>query len=215
VSNLDQEKDLTNTAEPETDTTIKDQQVQDAPTDEKSVEQSKQEDPRTQSEDEETTATNQADAIALLTQQWEQERTSLVNQLFRLKADFDNYKRRMETNIETIRATANENLMAELLPVVDNFERALQAMPADSPYTSGVQMIYTQLLDCLQKQGLTPIAAVGQKFDPNFHEAVSFEGDLADNLIVTAELRKGYLFKNKLLRASMVQVAPDKQQEEE
>ena len=63
------------------------------------------------------------DQIELLTKQWEQERDGLVNQLLRLKADFDNYKRRSEASIEAIRATANQNLMAELLPVIDNFER--------------------------------------------------------------------------------------------
>ncbi|HHT36500.1 MAG: nucleotide exchange factor GrpE [Candidatus Wallacebacter cryptica] len=153
------------------------------------------------------------DQIELLTKQWEQERDGLVNQLLRLKADFDNYKRRSEASIEAIRATANQNLMAELLPVIDNFERALNAAD-DSPYVSGVKMIFNQLLDCLCRQGLQPINAVGQPFDPNIHEAVSMQGQGSD-LIVTAELQKGYLFKDKLLRASMVQVAPNKQNEEE
>ena len=155
----------------------------------------------------------QQDEQLELLQQWEQERDSLVNQLLRLKADFDNYKRRSEAMVESIRASANQNLMAELLPVIDNFERALNAAD-DSPYVSGVKMIFNQLLDCLCRQGLQPINAVGQPFDPNIHEAVSMQGQGSD-LIVTAELQKGYLFKDKLLRASMVQVAPNKQNEEE
>src|SRR5690606_3276250 len=95
-----------------------------------------------------------------LLQQWEQERDSLVNQLLRLKADFDNYKRRSEAMVESIRASANQNLMAELLPVIDNFERAINAAE-DSPFSSGVKMIFNQLMDCLCKQGLQPIDAVG------------------------------------------------------
>ena len=155
----------------------------------------------------------QQDEQLELLQQWEQERDSLVNQLLRLKADFDYYKRRSEAMVESIRASANQNLMAELLPVIDNFERAINAAE-DSPFSSGVKMIFNQLMDCLCKQGLQPIDAVGQPFDPNIHEAVSMQGEGQD-LIVTAELQKGYLFKDKLLRASMVQVAPKTQDEEE
>ena len=103
----------------------------------------------------------QQDEQLELLQQWEQERDSLVNQLLRLKADFDNYKRRSEAMVESIRASANQNLMAELLPVIDNFERAINAAE-DSPFSSGVKMIFNQLMDCLCKQGLQPIDAVGQ-----------------------------------------------------
>lgn len=118
----------------------------------------------------------QQDEQLELLQQWEQERDSLVNQLLRLKADFDNYKRRSEAMVESIRASANQNLMAELLPVIDNFERAINAAE-DSPFSSGVKMIFNQLMDCLCKQGLQPIDAVGQPFDPNIHEAVSMQGE--------------------------------------
>jgi len=150
-----------------------------------------------------------------LKQQWEQERADLVNQLLRLKADFDNFRRRSEAQIESIRATANQNLLVELLPVIDNFERAIDAGKDDSPYLAGVKMIFGQLMDCLYKQGLTPIDAVGKPFDPNLHEAVSMEGDPGQDLIVISELQKGYLYKDKLLRASMVKVAPEQQHEEE
>lgn len=143
------------------------------------------------------------------------EREKLVNQILRLKADFDNYRRRNNNLISDIRATANQNLVEELLPVIDNFERAINSASADSSYIIGVKMIFDQLMDCLTKHGLEVIDAVGNPFDPNLHEAVSLQGDSADDLIVTAELQKGYIFKDKLLRASMVQVAPEKQQEEE
>ncbi len=152
--------------------------------------------------------------LAQLTKEWEQERTNLVNQLLRLKADFDNYKRRQEALVESIKNTANENLMLELLPVMDNFARAINSETEDDAYASGVKMIFKQIFDCLCKQGLKPIDAVGYPFDPNLHEAVSMEGDADQNLVVVTELQKGYLFKDKLLRASMVQVAPEKLEEE-
>ena len=84
--------------------------------------------------------------------------------MLRLKADFDNYKRRSEAQVETIRAAANQNLLVELLPVIDNFERAIAAAEDDSPYLAGVKMIFDQLMNCLYKEGLTPIDAV-ETFD--------------------------------------------------
>lgn len=150
-----------------------------------------------------------------LKQQWEQERAELVSRLLRLKADFDNYKRRNEAQIEMIRATANQNLLTGLLPVIDNFERAIAAGEEDSPYLAGVRMIFNQLMECLQKEGLAPVDAVGKPFDPTVHEAVSMEGGPGEDLIVIEELQKGYYYKDKLLRASMVKVAPKQQHEEE
>ncbi len=146
---------------------------------------------------------------------WEQEREDLVNQIIRLKADFDNYKRRNLTQMETLRQTANENLISDFLPVLDNFQRAIQATKEDSPLISGVKMVYNQLMETLVKQGLDRIDSVGERFDPNYHEAVSMDGDSGDNLVVTAELQTGYIYKGKVLRASMVQVAPATQEEEE
>lgn len=146
---------------------------------------------------------------------WEDEREELINQILRLKADFDNYRRRNQAQIESIRQRANEDLVAELLPIIDNFQRAFDSSPVESSFAKGVKMIFSQLYSCLCSYGLKPIDAVGTSFDPNIHEAVSMQGDSEQELIVTAEVQKGYLFKDKLLRASMVQVAPLKQQEEE
>ena len=89
-----------------------------------------------------------------------------------MKADFDNYKRRNEAQIEMIRATANQNLLTGLLPVIDNFERAIAAGEEDSPYLAGVRMIFNQLMECLQKENRHR----GKTFDPTVHEAVSMEG---------------------------------------
>ena len=76
-------------------------------------------------------------------------------------------------------------------------------------------MIFNQLMECLQKEGLAPVDAVGKPFDPTVHEAVSMEGGPGEDLIVIEELQKGYYYKDKLLRASMVKVAPKQQHEEE
>lgn len=145
---------------------------------------------------------------------WEQEKEELVNQILRLRADFANYKRRNEELIANIRVNANESLVNELLPVIDHFDLALNSTPEETAFVTGVRMIFQQLLSCLEKEGLQAIEAVGKPFDPNLHEAVSVEGDSNSDLIVTAELKKGYLFKGKLLRESMVQVGPDQQEEE-
>lgn len=146
---------------------------------------------------------------------WEREREELVNQILRLRADFTNYKRRNQELVDNIRLTANESLINEILPVIDHFELALASATEDTSFVTGVKMIFQQLMDCLEKAGLQGINAVGKPFDPNFHEAVSIEGDNNNNLIVTAELKKGYLFKGKLLRESMVQVGPEQQEEDE
>ena len=146
--------------------------------------------------------------------QWEEEREVLVNQVLRLKADFENYKRRNEALVTNLKETANEQLITQLLPVVDNFKLALDSIPTDSSYCAGVKMINEQLLECLINNGLEPIGAVGQVFDPNVHEAVSVDGDTNGELIVTTELKQGYFYQGKLIRAAMVQVAAKKQEEE-
>lgn len=158
---------------------------------------------------------NQQEEQVASEDEWVKEREDLVNQILRLKADFDNYKRRNQAAIENVQATANENLVNDLLPVIDNFDRSLQSAEADSLFGTGVKMIFNQLLKCLGEYGLDAIDAVGKTFDPNLHEAVSMEGESEENLVVMTELQKGYLFKGKLLRASMVQVAPAEQQKEE
>lgn len=146
---------------------------------------------------------------------WERERQELVDQLLRLKADFANYKRRTEAQVQDIKEKANEGLLLELLPIIDNFERAVSAASEDSSLTAGVKMILQQLTATLEKQGLQAIESVGYPFNPQLHEAISMDGDSGDDLVVTVELLKGYIYKGKVLRASMVQVAPVKQEEDE
>ena len=184
-----------------------------------------------QIEEQQTTAEDavdesQAEQVKLIPQrgimpQWTMNETlgnvkeELVNKFLRLQADFANYKRRNEESIEQIRLTANESLVFELLSVIDNFELAINSATEETIICDWCKMIYQQLMDCLEKAGLQALNAVGKPFDPNFHAAVINEGDTNGELIVTAELKKGYLFKGKLLRESMVKVGSKQQEEDE
>ena len=124
----------------------------------------------------------------------------------RLQADFDNYRRRSRSEVETAIHRAAADLIGNILPVVDNFDRAWQAM-ADGPDKEGVALINRQLVDVLRNAGLTEIAAEGQTFDPNLHHAVSqVEAGPEYQGKVVRVLQKGYLLQDKLLRAAMVQV---------
>jgi molecular chaperone GrpE len=132
--------------------------------------------------------------------------------LVRLQADFENFRRRTAREKEDFYKYAAEQLIESLLPILDNFELAL-AHGRETPgkLFEGVEIIYRQIVDTLAAQGLTPIPSVGEIFDPSKHEAVLQEqtGNHPDNVILE-ELRKGYLFKDKLLRPSMVKVARSK-----
>lgn len=126
--------------------------------------------------------------------------------LLRMQADFDNYRRRQRQESEEQTKRAAAGLTESLLPVLDNFERAVAAM-ADSPDREGVAMIAKQLLQVLENAGLAEIEAQGAEFDPNFHQAVMrSEVEEADKGKVLMVLQKGYTFQGKLLRAAMVQV---------
>ncbi len=131
------------------------------------------------------------------------------NRLLRTQADFDNYRRRTRQEREELIKFASEDLITELLPVLDNFDRALAAAEStDNEFVSGVQMIYRQLKEILAKEGLAEIPAVGEEFDPNKHEAVmQVESDEHEENIIVEELRKGYALKDKVIRPSMVKVA--------
>lgn len=134
------------------------------------------------------------------------EKGDLDARLLRLQADFDNYRRRQrESNEETIRQAAS-SLVAQLLPVVDNLERALGAM-SDSQDKLGVEMIYRHFMQLLQGAGLEEVPALGEMFDPNLHQAVTqSEAAAEDKGRVLCVLQKGYTMNGRLLRAAMVQV---------
>lgn len=136
----------------------------------------------------------------------------LVNRYQRLLADFENYKRRSRKELEDMAKYGAERLILGLLPVLDNFSRALAAAPQEGEagkFMSGIDMIYRQCLTVLQNEGLKAIEAVGQPFDPEKHHAVmqaETQNPEEDNL-VTEELQVGYTLNDKVIRPSMVKVA--------
>jgi len=135
----------------------------------------------------------------------------LYNRFIRLQADFSNFKKRTEKEKENIYQFAAQDIISSLLPVIDNFERALQVDIRESTVESlyiGVEMVYKQLVDLLKSNGLEEINALGEKFDPNYHHAVAQEesADYEEN-VVTEVLLKGYKVKDKVIRPSMVKVS--------
>lgn len=131
------------------------------------------------------------------------------NRALRLQADYDNLRRRTRQEREDLLKFGAEQLINGLLPVLDNFERALASSGDGGPkFVSGVEMIHRQLKDVLGNEGLTAIPAQGEQFDPNVHEAVMQVEDTGEpENTVVEELRKGYYLKGKVIRAAMVKVA--------
>ncbi|AEF94726.1 Protein grpE [Desulfotomaculum nigrificans CO-1-SRB] len=131
------------------------------------------------------------------------------NRALRLQADYENLRRRTRQEREELLKFGAEQLITALLPVLDNFERALaSAGNGGEKFVSGVEMISRQLNEVLQNEGLTPIPAVGEQFDPNIHEAVMQVEDTGEpENTVVEELRKGYYLKGKVIRPAMVKVA--------
>lgn len=128
--------------------------------------------------------------------------------LLRLAADFQNFRRRVEKEKGDIYAYANERLIAELLSVVDNFDRALSVESSDKNLQNGMELVLKQLTDVLVQNGLEEIVAVGSEFDPNFHHAVIMEKvDTGSSGHVVQVLQKGYLLNKKVIRPAMVKVA--------
>jgi molecular chaperone GrpE len=149
----------------------------------------------------------------------EKERDTLKEQLLRTAADFDNYRKRIERERRELSDYAATDVLLGLLPIIDNFERALQApaaapgatagRPAESEaFKKGVELIHKQMLDLLRKRGVTPIDALGADFDPNVHQAVIHEpSDEHREGEVMQELQRGYKLGDRLLRPAMVKVA--------
>jgi molecular chaperone GrpE len=142
------------------------------------------------------------------------EQEELRNQLLRKAADFDNYRKRVERERREMAELAAQDLLLELLPILDDFERALdvEVTPGAERYRDGVELIYRQLQELLKKRGVTPIEAVGTDFDPHVHQAVVHEDSTThrDGEVI-AELRRGYRLGDRLLRPAMVKVAKREQ----
>ena len=135
----------------------------------------------------------------------------LTDRLKRSMAEFDNFRKRSEKEKATMFDMGARSIAEKILPVVDNFERAMVAAPKEGDgkaFADGITMIYNQLKKALEDLGVKPIDCVGQAFDPNFHNAVMHIEDesLGEN-VVAEELLKGYMYKDSVLRHSMVKVA--------
>jgi molecular chaperone GrpE len=137
------------------------------------------------------------------------ERDALLDRLARLQAEFDNARKRAAREQQEFREFAAADVIKNILPVLDSFERALKA-PAAGPddLRSGLELIYRQFQDALQKMGVQPIESVGKPFDPRVHEAVEMVDttEAADHQVLD-EFQRGYNYKGKLLRPAMVRVA--------
>ena len=134
-----------------------------------------------------------------------------LDDLQRLKAEFDNYRKRIVKEQTGLVERASASLLHRLLPVLDNFELAVASAEESREFDrmlKGIEMVYGELKEVLASEGLTPIAAKGHSFDPNYHEAaLQVDGEEDGEPYVADELRSGYTFKGRVLRPSMVKVA--------
>lgn len=163
----------------------------------------RQRDPGTAAEANGAAAPDQIDLEAVLA-----ERDSYLEQLQRSRADFANFRRRTEQDWQQARERANRALISKLLPVVDDFQRALEAVPVDkreTPWITGLTLIERKLWDILEKEGLQPIPALGQQFDPALHEAIASDPDHPGDTVIDV-FQTGYRLGDGVLRPAMVRV---------
>ena len=135
----------------------------------------------------------------------------LTDRLKRTMAEFDNFRKRTEKEKSAMFDMGAKTIVEKILPIVDNFERGLAAVPEENKedaFVDGMDKVYKQLMKTLEEAGVKPIEAVGKEFDPNFHNAVMHveNEELGEN-VVAAEFQKGYTYKETVVRHSMVQVA--------
>jgi molecular chaperone GrpE len=154
------------------------------------------------------------DSIASLTAERDelaQAKADLQDRYLRLQAEFENFRRRTERERMEFAEYAGEQTLRALLPVLDDLQRALKAAKESGPesdFTKGIDLIYNSMLETLKRQGLEPIDAEGARFDPHQHEAIGrVETDEHEDGVVLQEFQRGYNYKGRLLRPSMVQVA--------
>lgn len=135
----------------------------------------------------------------------------LTDRLTRQMAEFDNFRKRTEKEKSQMYEIGAKDIIEKILPVVDNFERGLGSVPEEeknAPFVEGMEKIYKQLMTTLESVGVKPIEAVGQEFNPDFHNAVMHVEDegLGEN-IIAEEFQKGYMYRESVVRHSMVKVA--------
>jgi molecular chaperone GrpE len=140
-----------------------------------------------------------------------EEKNDLLDRLLRRAAELENIRRRSERERADVLEFAHTETLRAILPILDDFERALKTETMDKEYARGMELIYHQLSDTLKKLGLEPISAKGQKFDPHFHHAVDMlETDQVEDHTILDEYQQGYNFRGRLLRPAMVKVAVTK-----
>jgi molecular chaperone GrpE len=163
------------------------------------------------SPDDDVPATTMEGQLAAVTAERDRlaaEKADLHDRLLRARAEFDNARRRGERERLDFLQFASMELVREILPVLDDFERALKVETADRDYAKGLELIYRRLCETLKRMGLEPIETEGKQFDPNQHEAVQrVQTEEAEDQAVLGELQRGYNFKGKLLRPAWVRVA--------
>ncbi|HUA20755.1 MAG TPA: nucleotide exchange factor GrpE [Bryobacteraceae bacterium] len=148
------------------------------------------------------------EAIAAERDRLVEEKKELLDQLKRRQADFENFRRRAERERGDVVEFAHQESVRAILPILDDFERALKSETADKAYARGMELIYQRFFESLKKLGLEPITAKGQKFDPHLHHAVDMvETDEVEDHTILDEYQPGYNFHGRLLRPAMVKVA--------
>jgi molecular chaperone GrpE len=136
------------------------------------------------------------------------DKNDLNDRMLRARAEFENARRRYDRERSEYLQFAAMDMVKDVLPVLDDFERALKVETADSNYAKGVELIYSRLYETLKRLGLEPLDTTGQQFDPNIHQAVErVPTEEAEDQSVVGEFQRGYNFKGKLLRPAMVRVA--------
>lgn len=135
----------------------------------------------------------------------------LNDKILRNLAEFDNFRKRTEKEKSQMFEIGAKSIVEKILPTIDNFERGLATVPEDKkedPFVQGMEKIYKQLMTSLEEAGVKPIEAVGKEFDPNLHNAVMHEDndELGEN-VISAEFQKGYMYRDSVVRHSMVKVA--------
>ncbi|MFD1177753.1 nucleotide exchange factor GrpE [Paenibacillus puldeungensis] len=170
-----------------------------------------QQDPQDAAAEDSTPKSSSEDDASIGLEKLRAESEEYHQRLLRTQADFDNFRRRTVKEKEELGKYASAKLITELLPIIDNFERALSSAGEstdNSSYTKGVEMIFRQLEGVLKAEGLTPMEVVGTPFNPEYHQAImQVETDEYEEGIVVEVVQKGYLLKDKVLRPAMVKVS--------
>ena len=132
----------------------------------------------------------------------------LTNDVQRIQAEFENYKKRVEKERQSYCDLVKSDLVAKILPAMDNFELAFNNTENHEEFVKGVQLIFSQLFQALEDEGLSRIEAINKKFDPHLHEALlTEEREGVEENTVIEELQKGYMFKDKVIRHTKVKIS--------